>query len=461
MKKILSIVLSIVLMFSCIPFSSADLSGDVDGNGKINSSDALIVLQYSVGQIKTISKARADVNGDGNINSSDALIVLQISVGMITLDQTDSISGIDYDVPAYCVTAASLVAEKINNMKNRGHKLLIFGAITDNHINLDSGYVDLTKQAIKHANYALSRISNLTNPDFLVNLGDNNWATTMDTENSQSELAFFNETIGTTFSNYLSFRLIGNHDTSKSMNKVYSLIGSFNQFDKTGATPQRCYGYKDFYDKKVRVICINTCDYNNFNGGYGMSYEQKKFIADSLDLSDKADMNEWQILLLSHIPLDFNVNAGYTTTGDYNTRTDIKAILDAYVKGSSVTISVNPTYVKDQNDTVTSNFTKNYSKKNGAKIIANIHGHLHMLTAAKMEDNDIYRICTPNSCYYNSYGSNYGYISSDGKAYAKSHGSAADTSVTFYVIDLTSKSIDAFCYGAGYDRKFFYTDVIQ
>lgn len=51
---------------------------DTDMNAKINSTDALLALQYSVG-VTTLGPARrlsADVNGDGIINSTDALQIL-------------------------------------------------------------------------------------------------------------------------------------------------------------------------------------------------------------------------------------------------------------------------------------------------------------------------------------------------------------------------------------------------
>lgn len=59
--------------------------GDVDINGKINSADALNVLQYSVGSLKLngYKLKFADVSGDGKINSTDALSILQKSVGII------------------------------------------------------------------------------------------------------------------------------------------------------------------------------------------------------------------------------------------------------------------------------------------------------------------------------------------------------------------------------------------
>lgn len=59
--------------------------GDVNSDGKINSTDALLCLQHSVGKIKLEGDAftAADVDKNGFINSSDALKILQFSVGKI------------------------------------------------------------------------------------------------------------------------------------------------------------------------------------------------------------------------------------------------------------------------------------------------------------------------------------------------------------------------------------------
>lgn len=58
--------------------------GDINGDNKINSSDALSILQYAVGTLSfsTVQKDCADMNSDGKYNSSDALLVLQKSVGL-------------------------------------------------------------------------------------------------------------------------------------------------------------------------------------------------------------------------------------------------------------------------------------------------------------------------------------------------------------------------------------------
>lgn len=59
--------------------------GDVNKDSTINSSDALLVLQHTVGA-KTLSneqKTLADVTKDSVVNSSDALKILQYTVGQI------------------------------------------------------------------------------------------------------------------------------------------------------------------------------------------------------------------------------------------------------------------------------------------------------------------------------------------------------------------------------------------
>lgn len=84
MKKIIAIIMALCLVSSLAVFAGAvSYYGDVDGDGNINSSDALSILRYAVGIEKEIDEKTADITKDGEINSSDALAVLQTAVGML------------------------------------------------------------------------------------------------------------------------------------------------------------------------------------------------------------------------------------------------------------------------------------------------------------------------------------------------------------------------------------------
>ncbi len=65
-------------------FVAQKLLGDVDANGNVNSTDALIVLSADVGlnSLTYCPMNCGDVNGDGSVNSTDALIILSFDVGI-------------------------------------------------------------------------------------------------------------------------------------------------------------------------------------------------------------------------------------------------------------------------------------------------------------------------------------------------------------------------------------------
>lgn len=86
----LTIAAAVSLPLSANIFA-ADYMGDVNGDGNVNSSDALAVLNYAVGnEDESFLLERADLNGDESVNSSDALLILQTSVGMIDMVEIGS-----------------------------------------------------------------------------------------------------------------------------------------------------------------------------------------------------------------------------------------------------------------------------------------------------------------------------------------------------------------------------------
>jgi hypothetical protein len=64
---------------------SGGLVGDVNGDQKVNSADAILVLRFSAGlSTPTEAQRRAgDVNGDGKTNSGDAILILRKSAGLL------------------------------------------------------------------------------------------------------------------------------------------------------------------------------------------------------------------------------------------------------------------------------------------------------------------------------------------------------------------------------------------
>ena len=361
------------------------------------------------------------------------------------------------DIPSYHFVESARVAEKIKAFKSAHPNSLTFGTVSDIHVlNNDATHEAKSKAGIKHASFALEMVGAMAECDFIANLGDNAWENGIDTDNALVGAKYSINALKPAFDRLTRYNLVGNHDKSDNTQMQYDLIGSYNEFDDYGRTQIRGFGYKDYTSKKVRVIVLNTCDYLNASGGCALSYEQKDFLMRSLDLSSKTDASNWQILLLSHIPLDWN-------GGDYNFYTDLQVILNAYESGTEALIKVNPSYALNENPSSYSTYSNgimgyNYYGKNSAKIIANIHGHVHTNKIGKIANTDIARVATANtnpdlnkSESYPAYG-DYSITSSEASKIAKVMGTAKDTSATFYCIDLDEQIIYAFGYGADIDR---------
>lgn len=366
------------------------------------------------------------------------------------------------NIPAYHYAEAGRVVKRLLELKALYPNSIVFGTISDNHVSKSTASA---MTSARHAVYALESVGSMA-CDFVANLGDNVEGTNIDTDTEYANAVYMENVSRFAMSDLTAFNLVGNHCKSNSTQKIYDLIGKYNVFDVYSTTRIRGFGYKDFTDKKARVICLNTCDYWNGQGGNGMSYEQKDFLMKALDLSSKSDYSSWTIIILSHIPLDF-------LGGDYNKGADLKAILKAYVNGTTASITVNSSYASAQNEsgTYSGTLTYNYSGKNAPRVI-NIHGHVHTNAYGKLtfiDDDtelDIVRVATPNSSFsgnastdrYTAYG-NYSITTTEANKIKKVASSKADTSATFYLFDLSGQTIYAVGYGADIDREIIYKSI--
>ena len=373
----------------------------------------------------------------------------------------DAANGGYGDIPTYHFIECARVLKNIENFKLTHTNNLIFGAVSDIHVfNGDATYEAKSKTSIKHSAFALEMVGAMAGCDFIANLGDNCWENGIDTDNALIGAKYSINTLKPAFTRLTRYNLVGNHDKSDNTQMQFNLIGSYNEFDDYGSTQIRGFGYKDYTDKKVRVIVLNTCDYLNASGGCALSYEQKDFLMRALDLSAKTNASEWQILLLSHIPLDWN-------GGDYNYYSDLQTILNAYEDGTTASITVNSSYALRETPSNYATYSSgklvyNYSGKNSARIIANIHGHVHTNKVSKIANTNIVRVATANtnpdlnkSESYPTYG-DYSISSTDAAKIAKVANTAKDTSATFYCIDLDKQIIYAYGYGADVDRTAVY-----
>lgn len=383
------------------------------------------------------------------------------STATMTLDQmpgkivaiTTADNIVHGDIPDYIKAAALEVAKKVKAVQTP--ESITFIAMSDSH-QLDTSTDIVTGN--KHAGMAAKALAYiLPNIDFACFLGDYTAGSNTTTiEEGKRHFAEINADIDEAFAGITQFRTVGNHDplgysynqNGSYLNQatLYELVGKYNADGTTvmGSTTGG-YCYRDFTNKKVRVICLNTAEMTSASSGgaENMTSEQKLWFANALK-SAGAKGSDWGIIVLSHHPLDWG-NVLMASN-----------IVHAYVEGGSIT--------------VTSGNTINFSGSNSAKFLGAFHGHVHCFKAAKLNyiansigtEYQAYRIAVPNMCFArnNEYGQNnkaeyYGIEFGETTTYNKTANSANDTAFVVNVINPSQQKIYSYCYGAGYDRDIF------
>ena len=367
------------------------------------------------------------------------------------------------EYPDYVQPEVIDMVRRVNTV--RRDSSIVFVAMSDSHYVADQKlnfYDAETNASTVQANQAAKVLSYLIRPDFFAHLGDvscGHDSTTPDMLKSQIEgcINYFREAR----SDLPVFVAIGNHDTGiyyhdgQTDGGIHTMTGDYlcQTFTALSASADTVFGgeenggycYRDFAEKKLRVILLNTSEKlvaeQKDQATYGA---QRVWLADALlDLNTKADAVDWGFVILSHYPADY---------GDTKSLSDLLA---AYVGGESFTITdpVTSYYVGDE-----TNHTVNFSGKNGAKFIAQFHGHIHNFLSDKLYSGGVqydgHRICIPNGQYNreNTYGTVGGINFAEDREYTKTADTADGTSFVVNVINPTEEKIYSFCYGAGYDR---------
>ena len=381
--------------------------------------------------------------------STASMTLDQMPTKISAITTTDNI--VHGDIPDYIKSAALEVAKKVRAVQT--DESITFIAMSDAH-QLDTSSDIVTGN--KHAGMAAKALAYIIpNIDFACFLGDYTAGSNTTTiEEGKQHFAEINADIDEAFAGIVQFRTVGNHDDlhySQSQNgrtltkeELFQYIGSYNDGTVDPDNPEGGYCYRDFEDKHLRVICLNTSDY--LSSGAITNTQLKWFAQTALDFSGKVSPSDWSFVVIGHHPADWVITPA--------------AVLKAYVDGETFT---------------SGSWSKNFSGANQAEFIGNFHGHIHNFKAGKLHyrsntstspittsEFDAVRVAIPNACYLrnNEYGQNSGAEVDDIEygdvTYNKTAGTAQDTAFCVIVIDRSSKVIHAFCYGAGIDREISY-----
>lgn len=366
------------------------------------------------------------------------------------------------NIPDFIKTATFEVAKKVENVRNTDS--IVFIAMSDSHHvgTQSNGWGPLMNESNLHACMAAKILSYALRVDFNCHLGDFSFGhgttTSTDLKQQVGELASY---LDEAYDGLPQFRCVGNHDTGQynttehgSVNTalvgkeyLFGAIGKYCEGAIYGST-EYGYCYRDFTNKKLRVICLNSSEGETLYGdatSYAMSPAQLEWFAQTL--YDVGGRSGWSVIVLSHFPLDFVFKDMYKASG----------IVKAYVEGTSTT----------QNSK-----TFNYSGHNGAKFIAGFHGHVHCFSTSKLHTItnstgtkfDAWRVAVPNTGYYrqNQYAdvTKYGINWGETTTYDKVADTYQDCAFVINVVNPSEQKIYSFCYGAGYDRVIGYAKTV-
>lgn len=366
-------------------------------------------------------------------------------------------------IPAYVKQAVRELVQKVDAV--RDSESIVFVTISDPHhatlestgwkSNIEAGNLDACR-AIKALSYALPL-------DFAAFLGDLSFGhRTTSKVQFMAQCEELHRWLDDALRGTPQLWTPGNHDTgeylaaaSGALTDLYgeALLKKYFSDYNSGAVygdETMGYCYRDFADRKLRVINLNTVEgevYEGEEAGRALSERQLLWFARTLQsLGSRSDAADWGFVVLGHYPLDW----GHTRAAGN--------VLDAYLRGESVTVGGS---------------SVSFSGGNSAVCYGNFHGHLHNLKAERLyvvpddvslsnpprRRMDALRVCCPSANFYrnNEVGENDRADSNliefgETVTYSKTAGCAQDTAFCVNVIRPGEKKIYSFCYGAGYDR---------
>ena len=309
------------------------------------------------------------------------------------------------EVPDYVRAEAERVAALAHSRQNANTVSFLLGS--DIHARLGLSTETQMLASTKHAAQAMQIIREQVHLDIAGLLGDFLWDGGETADQAMEMYRMIAGYFAPAFNGVPQVWCKGNHDMLPSNDveltdtQVFTGIGIHN----TGAAfdgDNRVLGYchRDFDDRKLRIVCMNTSETSN---SHAVGNAQINWLKTVLAVEEG-----WKVVILSHIPLDW--------------------------WGTSATVYSTVAAFADN-------------------ILCNIHGHTHNYITGTVGDTAIPRIAIPNMDFYraNTYADNETF--GEDQAYPKTADSAEDTAFCVITIDLAANKLYADHYGAGYDRK--------
>lgn len=352
----------------------------------------------------------------------------------------------------YAINEANAVSNRLDSYAVQNP--FTFIAVSDMHYWYNN---DVVKRSLLDMKNGADYLKFLQNFDFGIDFGDHiyRWYSEYLYSEGKNEMVGIAKLLDDVFKDMAQIRIVGNHDSNSleknkyfTMEELYKYIGSYSEITADSMNATGCYGYTDLTDKKIRIVVLNTSDYSdegapqfiateenenvNSVSAYMMSSRQVQWFKEIIKLTDIEDAENWNLIVMSHIPIDDSSGRLYQNVGanvfDFLTERKAKSSGVRQIKGNWMTYD--------------------YTDCEDLNSIVYVHGHEHNYDLAAK--SGIMKIGIPNALPYRN---------DTHPEIAKVVLTKDSTAFCVLKFDFANKMLYAIHYGKGYDRIVHFNPV--
>jgi hypothetical protein len=439
-----------------------DLFDSLSKTGK-DTADALMQVQAG------LTTLEAQIKSNGLFTQGEAADFKKSVTGAVQKMQDDfsgtgskALSNYAYDTASgYGEALPDYFQASFDHVTNdvpKGNNIVNITSITDAHWQEDGGlFGGYARKSLEH--YQWAALSTLyVKPDAFIANGDN----VNGDEKRPQLLNTTNHVVAMMATKAINTPMLlvrGNHDNGAGRQNIDGkLVDEYltetdlkniygTKFNNNGEVRDgdSLYFYRDFADKKVRLIGLDSYDLpwdlKQANGNYKYDTNTAAFRADQLNwlanTALKLPDNAWQVILFFHCPFSsaFDQWADDSVFKNYKHAIEI---ISAFKNGTQININD-----ASETDFAISGLTADYAAQGKGTVIAVVNGHLH----ADKQDTNVLNgtpvICTDCSLHYHSQQNEF-------------DDTVNEDCWETMSIDTQAKTIHCYRFGRGQDRIFNY-----